>query len=71
MWLVYPSDGGTNVDLMRAYRSGFTRSNRWSSPTADVPLPFRELKAAPGDVNGDGMGDLVLFRQFSGPGSAS
>jgi Stage II sporulation protein len=62
VWLVFPFNGGTRVDVLRARpNGGFLRFTLWTSAKADN-LPFAKLKVETSDVNFDGLADLVLLR---------
>ncbi len=62
VFLVFPFNGGTRVDGLRAKPTGaLQRFTLWTSAGTDN-LPFAKLKVESTDVNFDGLADLVLLR---------
>lgn len=65
LWIAYANGtdatAGTKIDTLRTTNFAFARSLFWQSTTAD-PLPFVKVKMGAGDINFDGMSDLVLYR---------
>ena len=61
---------GISVLALRAQPGGWFRVvPRWASPSG-LALPFGRVQAAPLHVDGDGRGDLAIFRRLAGGGTA-
>ena len=60
---------GISVLALRAQPSGwFSVSPRWRSPSR-LALSFGQVQATPLHVDGDGRGDLAIFRRVAGGGT--
>jgi hypothetical protein len=60
-----PYGGGTTLRGLVSNGTLLKRDDLWTSTTA----PWKGLKPAGGDVNGDGLGDVVLFADLGAAGT--